>query len=396
MELILNFAPFLWTFLQLGSIKSQQKSKYQLILSGLHLLNLILFFCICFSYLFMDMTFEGLTTAVVLLFLNFRTIVNYLILILNQEKIRIAAQKLQASFGIKDDENFGIFENPKLDYMNEVGFIRNSRTVYAFCYFWSVFTLNFMQLLAIIYDGLVYGMIVVLTVEFMKLKIEIFEMQKEVCYRKSPENLAKTSVTSKFKQKIIEITRKLSNNPKDKQQKLQAIKKSIRTQSYLQQSSTTSNQTNNKLPETQFHKIINKHSEILEIRDELEEIFSPAFLANIICGGFALCIEEFISFASDNNIQRISVAFTALSQLVTSFMQCYYCQQLKDASLSISDAIYDCKWEEIEDVKVKKHLLMILMRSQKSKTLTCWKFAENSFELFGSVRNFFEFFLGIF
>lgn len=90
---------------------------------------------------------------------------------------------------------------------------------------------------------------------------------------------------------------------------------------------------------------------------------------------------------TDNLVTKIVFFGVVASQLVISFIQCFYCQRLKDASLEIADAVYSCNWQDVEDVKVKKHLLMILMRSQKSKTLTCWKFVENSFELFGSVSD---------
>jgi hypothetical protein len=67
-------------------------------------------------------------------------------------------------------------------------------------------------------------------------------------------------------------------------------------------------------------------------------------------------------------------------------LQCDYGQMLKDASLSVADGIYESGWENLEDEKLKKMLMMIIMRSQKSSALTAMKFNEINLEQFAKVK----------
>ena len=136
------------------------------------------------------------------------------------------------------------------------------------------------------------------------------------------------------------------------------------------------------------HEIIQRHVELLDTRDGLENIFAPAFLITLVFGVLGITSGEFQILIAKDIIQKVGVTFISLAQVLTTSVQCYYGQKLKDASKEIADAIYDSKWEEIDDPMVRRDIIMVLMRSQNSKTLTCWKFAENSIELFSTVSIF--------
>ena len=86
-------------------------------------------------------------------------------------------------------------------------------------------------------------------------------------------------------------------------------------------------------------------------------------------------------------------AFTATGLLMNAnFMrlQCDYGQMLKDVSLSVADGIYESGWENLDDEKLKKMLMMIIMRSQVRSNLKAFGFVVIDKEQFSKVRFFLE------
>jgi hypothetical protein len=210
-------------------------------------------------------------------------------------------------------------------------------------------------------ENIILGLIIVLTVEFQKLRTKIMEIK------------AKLDEKSMKVKKIKSSQQVLRNKTKSKLYRLASERNLVPVDLNI-------------VIETSIQEIVKKHLELLDIRDELENIFAPAFLLNFLCSTVCLCVFELmVLVAIVRPVDSCMFFFGASIKILMFFVLCRFCQKLKDASLEISDAIYNCKWEEIEDLKVKKQLLMILLRAQKSKTLTCWKFSEISFQLFGSV-----------
>lgn len=203
------------------------------------------------------------------------------------------------------------------------------------------------QVILVVNENIIFGLIVVLVIEMKKLGKKIREVQIKV--------VEKSSLTGSS-----ESTIEILASKRNKSQNINYFN-------------------------SQLIEIINKHDEILNIRNEVEDIFSFTFLINFICITVKFCMLEMMTFLSENNAEKLTFITGGFFQLVIFLVQCYLGQKLKDANSDISDAIYEIQWVEIDDYRVKRHLLMMLMRSQRSKSLTCWKFAENSFELFGSV-----------
>ena len=331
------------------------------------------------EYLKPTLTFERMSDISILIVLCVRGHINYFVILKNQEKIQKIIQSLPGFYPLEEQEEFQVNQRlkhtripsiiasivPIIDWIRKVSLgspadyrkmifstdfkiFSSNEFLYAIYNLWPLIVIQVGLLCIVTYDALVHGIIVVLTVELQKLKSEILDI----------------------KMRIPRIF----------------VPPTVNLQSILKKSSKILKHSNSKHILPSILKIVDKHVHLCEINDKLEEIFASTFLVHFIEGSIILCFTEFNAIVhNDDVIILIIIAVSVFLQNLSFFMQCYYCQLLKDANLSISDAIYDCKWEEIEDIKVKKHLLMILMRSQKSKTLTCWKFAENSFELFGSV-----------
>jgi hypothetical protein len=71
-------------------------------------------------------------------------------------------------------------------------------------------------------------------------------------------------------------------------------------------------------------------------------------------------------------------------------LQCYYGQMLSEASDGVISGIFDCEWEKIVDVKLKRDLILILRQAQKPAQLSIFKVSPVNIEQFGSVSSIFN------
>ena len=72
-------------------------------------------------------------------------------------------------------------------------------------------------------------------------------------------------------------------------------------------------------------------------------------------------------------------------------MQCFFGQMLMDSSEQLVEGIYDCGWEKLSDLKVKKSLILMMMKAQKMTKLKVLNMVEISLEEFGIVGWTFRF-----
>lgn len=408
MEDRIKFIPAFWKLFQLDSANCIHRNyascqtrleKIYFLLNYLtfvwFILNSLLYFGICFAEFFQpSLTIERMVLVVVIITNCLRYTLNYLIIFLNFSKINEIFRKLPQSYSNDDMEKYKIQQKiersrwPSISgfmltffslllviatsglstYVKRIITIEfqwiHCNKISEFLFnLWFVVAINVRAALAVIYDTLIYGLIIILTIEFKKISHNIDELKQKI-------------------DKLIKNKRKSDDNS---QNSVPGIVKKSYQYRIQQQYDILS----------QIIEIIDQHIHLLEIRDMLETIFAPSMLINFVCGLIGICIEEFASIVAIEKFPNsIGLMISGITQSIMMYIGCSYCQKLKDVSLAVADAIYDCKWEEIEDEKVKKHLLLMLIRSQKSKTLTCWKFMEISFELFGSVSNSFYLFRG--
>ncbi|CAG9800738.1 unnamed protein product [Chironomus riparius] len=62
--------------------------------------------------------------------------------------------------------------------------------------------------------------------------------------------------------------------------------------------------------------------------------------------------------------------------------QCFFGQMLKDASESVVNGIYECGWEDINDIQIRRAFISIIQRSQKPECLTIMKFGDVTLKQF--------------
>ncbi|KAG5666589.1 hypothetical protein PVAND_014607 [Polypedilum vanderplanki] len=226
-----------------------------------------------------------------------------------------------------------------------------------FAYFglhlWIIFVGSTMNIILLLTEGFTYGLIVVLIIEFRKLR-ETFVQIKE-----------KIEEIAKLKKKIREKILKSKSNE---------IKKFHETQLKI-------NELNLQL-KLQLHHLIIDHSSTLDIRNDLQRIFSKVFLVNFFTTTFSVCFQAFNAITSPDIANFLTYFFGSVFQSWMLFIQCRFGEQVKNESFAVAEAAYFCDWEEIENVEIKKKILIIMMRSQKSEAFKIWKFSEISLEQF--------------
>jgi hypothetical protein len=135
----------------------------------------------------------------------------------------------------------------------------------------------------------------------------------------------------------------------------------------------------------QLKELIKRHQQLIFCAQEIQEIFSISFSLNFIMSSFFTCFTGFhLSTTADFSAAAIDMVFCVFS-LMNIFMQCYTGQMLRDAGDGVVDGIFDCDWEMMKDVQMRKDLLFVMKRAQKGIQFMIMQNWPVDIEQFGSV-----------
>lgn len=134
-------------------------------------------------------------------------------------------------------------------------------------------------------------------------------------------------------------------------------------------------------------KLMTEHEELLKISDKIQEIFSKSLSANFFGSSLGICMSGFqFTYGSNGESSHLfKYAVFVVLGMLQIFTLCSFSQQLIDSSLSVAQGAFNMKWWEIEDLKVRRLVQFIIMRSQRHKKLRALQFAEISLENFTRV-----------
>jgi hypothetical protein len=132
-------------------------------------------------------------------------------------------------------------------------------------------------------------------------------------------------------------------------------------------------------------ELITRHELLFSIVRKLERIYSPTFLSNFIFTSLIICFNAF-QMTITTHFSNFSIDCMICSGgFCLIALQCYFGQMLKDASERMGEEIYELGWETIEDKKMKKSLMIMMMRAQRPASLTIFKFSKITLEQFNVV-----------
>ena len=132
----------------------------------------------------------------------------------------------------------------------------------------------------------------------------------------------------------------------------------------------------------EIKSLINRHNELFIIRNKLEEIFSFPLLCTYISNSLNACFTAFYATISIGSTDMIEQAFFSFASFLLILSQCFFGQMLKDASESVVNGIYECGWEDIKDIQIRRAFISIIQRSQKPECLTIMKFGDVTLKQF--------------
>lgn len=136
-----------------------------------------------------------------------------------------------------------------------------------------------------------------------------------------------------------------------------------------------------------IQSLTDRHNKLLSFVDKLQSIYGLMFLYCFVISSLIICFIAFQMSTATNFGEGYMFNAPYLGMMVAQvFLLCFSGQKLIDSSLGVADGAYNCGWENINDIKLKKTLILIILRSQRPKRLTAMNFAEISLPSFTTVR----------
>ncbi|XP_011865007.1 PREDICTED: odorant receptor 4-like [Vollenhovia emeryi] len=140
---------------------------------------------------------------------------------------------------------------------------------------------------------------------------------------------------------------------------------------------------------TAMSKIIRKHQKIINLSENIENLFSYIALLQFTSNTVIICSLGFLivtAMGSPDATEQIikSLLFYTLTNL-EAFIFCFAGEYLSNKSKAIGNAAYNFAWYDIK-AKDSCVLLFIILRSQKQLKLTAGKMSVLSLEYFTNVR----------
>ncbi|XP_018364812.1 PREDICTED: uncharacterized protein LOC108762352 [Trachymyrmex cornetzi] len=134
--------------------------------------------------------------------------------------------------------------------------------------------------------------------------------------------------------------------------------------------------------------LVNRHQRIIDLSDDIEDLFSNIALLQFIWNTLVICCIGFvivISIGTEEGATTITkslIFYVAIT--LEAFVFCYAGEYLSAKSKSISDAAYECLWYDLTPSECRI-LMFLMLRSQKRLTITAGKITDLSLEGFTTV-----------
>jgi 7tm Odorant receptor len=126
----------------------------------------------------------------------------------------------------------------------------------------------------------------------------------------------------------------------------------------------------------QLKVLIDRHKELYDVSNQINAVFSATLCVYYYIVSAILCLFAYqLSTATEVSNMIFGGTFV-IPTLIQNYVVCYFGQILKDGSDGVFDGIINCGWENIDDIDVKKFIIMMIQRTQKPAKLTAWKFTD--------------------
>ncbi|EZA57552.1 hypothetical protein X777_02090 [Ooceraea biroi] len=134
--------------------------------------------------------------------------------------------------------------------------------------------------------------------------------------------------------------------------------------------------------------LINRHQRIIDLAENIEDLFSNVALLQFIWNTLVICCIGFLLVISIGTEEGATVITKSLIFYVAialeAFVFCYAGEYLSAKSKSISDAAYECFWYDLTPSE-SRILMFLMLRAQKRLTITAGKITDLSLEGFTTI-----------
>lgn len=133
--------------------------------------------------------------------------------------------------------------------------------------------------------------------------------------------------------------------------------------------------------------LIKRQNTLIMLSDKLRKIVSPIMLINLMANSINIGLGGFILTTDAEMWNIIKYGLYLNTCIIECGMFCFFGQKLMDGSFGVGDGAYNCEWYNIKDIRIRKGLQLIIMRSQTPCIITAMNFTKLSLEVFYKVRN---------
>jgi len=128
-----------------------------------------------------------------------------------------------------------------------------------------------------------------------------------------------------------------------------------------------------------------QHQELIDISNDIKSLFSFIFFYTFIQGAVSIASSGFqLITAPTISVLLYSLSYAAVP-LTQVFLYCHFGEKLITESAGVSETILDSNWYHLDDIKVKKSILLIIVRTQKACTLSGYGLVSLSIETLSNV-----------
>ncbi|CAG9116943.1 unnamed protein product [Plutella xylostella] len=135
--------------------------------------------------------------------------------------------------------------------------------------------------------------------------------------------------------------------------------------------------------QSKLKDIVKKHQYILSLSDDLEDIFSLPNFFNVIVGSTLICALGF-NLTTGELAKMPKFLLFLSSVLLQILMMSVFGEHLIQESGRIADAVYLCRWYEM-DQSTKNSILIIMRRARRAQKMTAYRFSVISYGSFTKI-----------
>ncbi|XP_055847016.1 odorant receptor 85c-like [Episyrphus balteatus] len=137
-------------------------------------------------------------------------------------------------------------------------------------------------------------------------------------------------------------------------------------------------------PVKHLNSIIEHHTLILNIRDQIESIFKYPMLVQFMFSLLIFALTGFQAFFQSNTSGLIMVYLYVGCILAELFVYCWFGTEVSEQNKTLAIRAYDSSWYNF-DVKYRKSLVIFLMNAQRPFYFTAGGYLKLSLSMFGQI-----------